>query len=153
MQMKVKSSTHLSMCSMPLDLKIAIATSAGRPWILPKESRLKTVQCSTQIMPFHMTATYGLCLRINGELWDAHSMSRVAACEPGGAKVTCHDVSTLVGANTHKQEAKMAMIWLSHNGQAAIIMDRLGAAVTMGMQQPQSVHYGCNEENCFHHGG
>jgi len=77
------------------------------------EARLKMVQCSTQIMPFHMTATYSLCLDLNVELWYACFMSRVASCEPGGAEVTCHDVSTLDGVNAHKQAAKMAMAWLN----------------------------------------
>jgi len=80
-------------------------------------------------------------------------MSRVAACEPGGAKVTCHDVSTLVGANTHKQEAKMAMIWLSHNGQAAIIMDRLGAAAITGMQLATTGMLWTQQKICCHHRG
>ena len=110
MQIKVKSSTHLITCFIPLVLRMVTTASAGRPWILPEDSRLKTVQCSTHIMTLHMMATYGLCLGLSRKLQYSCSMSKVAACAPGGADATWHR-----GTVSGSSKKKVSMGTMTHS--------------------------------------
>ena len=74
---KAKSSTHLNIFMIPLDLRMETVASVERPWMLLEEARPKMAQFSIQIIPFHITATYSLCL--GAKFLYACLMSRVAA--------------------------------------------------------------------------